>query len=95
MGDYRVDLGGLQQLIDGAATLEATIESRVAEIESRVDELHLGWAGEAASAHRAAHDERVAAVGVMREALRILGEKLSAAHSAYGTVGTTNSAMWP
>ncbi|WP_405498362.1 WXG100 family type VII secretion target [Nocardia sp. NBC_00511] len=95
MGDYRVDLGGLQQLIDAAAKLESTIEARVSQIENRVDELHVEWSGDAARAHRTAHDERVAAVATMREALRVLGEKLATAHTAYTAVGSTNAGMWP
>lgn len=82
MGDYRVDLGGLQQLIDAAAKLESTIEARVSEIESRVDELHVEWSGDAGRAHRAAHDDRVAAVATMREALQLLRQKLATAHAA-------------
>ncbi|MFE2959512.1 WXG100 family type VII secretion target [Nocardia tengchongensis] len=95
MGDYRVDLGGLQHLIDGAAKLDSTIEARISAIEQRVNELHMDWSGESARAHRAAHDDRVAAVAVMREALRALREKLASAHAAYGTVGATNASMWP
>ncbi|GAB4587643.1 WXG100 family type VII secretion target [Nocardia sp. IFM 10818] len=95
MADYRVDLTGLQRLIDGAAALESAIEDRIAEIEKRVDGLHVDWSGEAAVAHKAAHDERVAAVAEMREALRDLRGKLHAAHSAYGAVGPANQGMWP
>lgn len=95
MADYRVDLGGLQQLIDGTAKLESSIEARIAAIEKCVAELHVDWSGEAATAHRAAHDDCVAAAALMREALRALREKLSAAHTAYETVGSTNASMWP
>ncbi|WP_458691331.1 WXG100 family type VII secretion target [Nocardia tengchongensis] len=95
MGDYRVDLGGLRQLIDATAKLESAIQTRVAAIEHHVDELHLDWSGAAALAHRTAHDDRMAAVVVMREALRALREKLVSAHAAYGTVGATNASMWP
>lgn len=95
MNDYRVDIPGLQRLIDGAAALESAIENRIVEIEQRVDALHVDWTGEAAVAHKNAHDERVAAVSEMREALRELRGKLTVAHTAYGAVGRTNSGMWP
>ncbi|GAB2558137.1 WXG100 family type VII secretion target [Nocardia heshunensis] len=95
MSDYRVDLTGLQQLIDGAAALETVIEDRITAIEKRVDELHVNWAGEAAVAHRQAHEERVAAVTEMREALGELRKRLRAAHGAYSVVGPTNKGMWP
>lgn len=95
MADYRVDLTGLQRLIDGAAKLETAIENRVTEIEKRVDELHVDWSGEAAASHKNVHNERLAAVAEMRTALGELRAKLQAAHSAYGAVGPANQGMWP
>ncbi|WP_405135739.1 WXG100 family type VII secretion target [Nocardia sp. NBC_01388] len=90
-----MDLPGLQGLIDGAAALETTIENRIAEIEKRVDELHVNWSGEAAISHKSAHDERIAAVAEMRTALVDLRGKLLAAHTAYSAVGPANQGMWP
>ncbi|WP_158607959.1 WXG100 family type VII secretion target [Nocardia panacis] len=94
-GDYRVDLPGLQQLIDDAARLETTIEDLVTEIDKGIDQLHISWAGGAADAHRVAHDNRVAAIAEMRAALREMRAKLSAAHTAYTRVGSVNHGMWP
>ncbi|MEV6073150.1 WXG100 family type VII secretion target [Nocardia sp. NPDC052001] len=95
MGDYRVDLDGLQRLIDGTATLETSIEQQVRAIEDRVDALHVTWAGEAAAGHRAAHDARVAGVAEMSRALGELRGKLDAARNSYRAVGETNVGMWP
>ncbi|MFD0000730.1 WXG100 family type VII secretion target [Nocardia sp. NPDC127526] len=95
MADYRVDLPGLQRLIDGAQTLETTIENRIAEVEKRIDELHVNWSGEAAVSHRNAHNERVAAVAEMRAALQDLRNRLRTAHAAYSAVGPVNQGMWP
>ncbi|MEV6769711.1 WXG100 family type VII secretion target [Nocardia sp. NPDC051030] len=95
MGDYRVDLVGLDQLIDAAATLETEIEQQVTAIDQRVDALHVNWSGDSAVAHRAAHDERIAGVAEMRTALSDLRAKLKTAHDAYVQVGKTNAEMWP
>ncbi|WP_327141138.1 WXG100 family type VII secretion target [Nocardia sp. NBC_01327] len=95
MADFRVDLDGLQQLIDGAAKLETTIEDAVSTIEKQVDELHVNWDGAAAIAHKGAHDERIAAINEMRQALGALRDKLNTARTAYGAVGPINLGMWP
>lgn len=93
--DYRVDLPGLQRLVDGAATFETTIEDLVTDIDKRIDALHVNWSGEAAAAHRAAYEARIKAVADMRLALAELRAKLKSAHEAYSTVGPVNRGMWP
>ncbi|WP_067884451.1 WXG100 family type VII secretion target [Nocardia vaccinii] len=93
--EYRVDLDGLQRLIDDTAKLETTIEDLAAEIDKGIEQLHVSWTGAAAEAHRAAHTNRIAAATEMREALSALRGKLAAAHAAYHQVGPTNHEMWP
>ncbi|WP_067904767.1 WXG100 family type VII secretion target [Nocardia vaccinii] len=93
--EYSVDLVGLQRLVDDTAKLEATIEDLAAEIDKSIEQLHVTWTGAAADAHRAAHDNRIAAVSEMREALSMLRAKLATAHAAYHRVGPTNQGMWP
>ncbi|WP_067574924.1 WXG100 family type VII secretion target [Nocardia acidivorans] len=95
MGDYRVDLSGLQGLIDATAALEGAIEQQVAAIERRVAALHVNWSGAAAAGHRAAHEARVAGIAEMRTALVELRGKLHAARDSYLAVGETNLGMWP
>ncbi|WP_330182197.1 WXG100 family type VII secretion target [Nocardia sp. NBC_01503] len=95
MGDYRVDLSGLQQLIDATAALENAIEEQVTAIEQRVEALHVNWSGAAAAGHLAAHEARVAGVAAMRTALGELRGKLRTARDSYIAVGETNLGMWP
>ncbi|MET9489947.1 WXG100 family type VII secretion target [Nocardia sp. NPDC006630] len=95
MVDYRVDLVGLQQLIDATAKLETAIEQQVTAIEERVDALHVSWSGDAANGHRQAHDQRITGVAEMRTALRELRAKLGIARDAYAKVSETNHGMWP
>ncbi len=93
--DYRVDLDGLQRLIDDTAKLETTIEDLAAEIDKGIEQLNVSWTGTAAEAHRTAHNNHIAAATEMREALSALRSKLSAAYAAYHRVGPTNHEMWP
>jgi len=93
--DYSVDLVGLQRLIDDTAKLETTIEDLAAEIDKGIDQLHVSWSGAAADTHQTAHNDRMAAVTEMREALQALRARLSTAHHAYQSVGPTNHGMWP
>ncbi len=92
---YRVNLDEMQRLIDATATLESAIEESVTSIDKRVEALHVDWTGDTATAHKTAHDTRIAAVADMREALTELRRKLTTAREAYGAVGPTNHGMWP
>ncbi|MBY8859883.1 WXG100 family type VII secretion target [Nocardia sp. CA2R105] len=93
--DYRVDLVGLAKLIDDTATLKSSIEQNITEIDQRISDLHVTWTGDAADAHKTAHDNRIRAVADMNEALATLRQKLADALTAYQTVGPTNHGMWP
>jgi WXG100 family type VII secretion target len=92
---YRVNLDEMQRLIDATAMLETAIEEHATAIGQRVEQLHVDWTGDAATAHQGAHDERIAAVAEMRHALIELRQKLTTAREAYSAVGPTNYGMWP
>ncbi len=92
---YRVNLDEMQRLIDATSTLESALEESASSIDKRVEALHVDWTGDAATAHKIAHDTRIAAVAGMREALNELRQKLTTACEAYGVVGPTNHSMWP
>jgi len=46
---HQVDPDELQGLIDKAARIEKSITDRLAEIDKRIGDVHLGWDGEAGS----------------------------------------------
>lgn len=92
---YRVNLDEMQRLIDATATLESAIEESAASIDKRIAALHIDWTGDAATAHKTAHDTRIAAATEMQEALAELRRKLTIAREAYEAVGPTNHSMWP
>lgn len=93
--DYRVDLDGLQQLIDDTAALESALEDHAGAIDDRVAGLHVQWTGDSADAHHTAHTQRMAAITEMRQALAALRSTLAAARDAYQQVGQVNRRMWP
>jgi uncharacterized protein YukE len=59
-----------------------------------VDRLHTTWTGEAASAHRQAHEEWQCAVAEMRAGLAVMRSNASIAHGNYSNAVTTNVGMW-
>ena len=92
---YRVNLDEMQRLVDATSTLESALEESASSIDKHVEALHVDWTGDAATAHKTAHDTRIAAVAEMREALTELRKKLTTAREAYSAVGPTNHGMWP
>ncbi|MFI5781460.1 WXG100 family type VII secretion target [Nocardia sp. NPDC051570] len=93
--NYRVDLDGMQALIDKAAGLEKRIEDRLGEIRKRIADLHITWVGDAAHAHASASAEWATGAAEMNTALGELRQALDRARAAYHAVGPTNHAMWP
>lgn len=93
--DFRVDLAGMQSLVDQAADLEKRIEDRLRDIQTRVADLHIGWSGQAAEAHRSASAEWAAGAVEMNTALAELRAALEHARTVYTQAGHTNVGMWP
>ncbi|MFI9412863.1 WXG100 family type VII secretion target [Nocardia gamkensis] len=93
--DYRVDLAGMQALVDQAADLEKRIDDRVRDIQSRIADLHINWTGRVSDAHRAAATEWASGAAEMNAALGELRQALGRARSVYHSVGQTNVGMWP
>ncbi|MBY8860653.1 WXG100 family type VII secretion target [Nocardia sp. CA2R105] len=94
-GGYRIDLVGMQTLIDKANALEQQMEDRLRAIEKRVTELHVDWIGQAAQAHSDAHTQWQTGAGEMHDALTTLREALDRARTIYEEVGHVNHGMWP
>ncbi|CAM3954036.1 WXG100 family type VII secretion target [Nocardia ninae] len=93
--DYRVNLGQLDDTIATMATFGAEVEGLLREVDTKVAELHLAWASEAAQAQRAAHDRWMAGAAEMQENLGELREVARRAHTSYTTAVHTNVGMWP
>ncbi|MGY1984118.1 WXG100 family type VII secretion target [Nocardia gipuzkoensis] len=93
--DYRVDLAGMQALVDQAADLEKRIDDRLRDIQSRIADLHINWTGRVADAHRAAATEWATGAAEMNVALGELRQALGRARSVYHSAGQTKVGMWP
>lgn len=66
---YRVELEELLGFVEKLQAFEQRTEAIAARVDGQVADLHTSWAGDAATAHRAQHDEWAAAATQMREAV--------------------------
>ncbi|MFF0498221.1 WXG100 family type VII secretion target [Nocardia aobensis] len=94
-GNYRVDLVGMQNLIDKAVDFEKRLEDRLSDIRKQVTNLHIDWTGQAAQTHQQASAEWDSGATEMHTALGELRKALDHARSAYHNAGETNHGMWP
>ena len=83
MTRYRVELAELLAFVDKLKAFEERAEGIAARVDGHVAELHNSWSGDAASAHRANHDEWIAAAAQMRDALSQLRAAAHMAHHNY------------
>lgn len=92
---YRVDLDALQAFIDQLAAFDRAAERRAAEVDRRINDLHVDWSGADAAANLAFHQQWMDGVGDMRKAEEALEEAASKAQRNYRGVGEHNRRMWP
>jgi len=76
---YRVELEELLAFVEALRAFEQRAEAIATRVEEQVADLHTGWSGDAAAAHRVSHEEWSAAAAQMREAI----SELRAAHTAH------------
>jgi ESAT-6 family protein len=91
---YAVDLDQLQQRIDEMAAYEQKIEQALQHLDQVVEGLHLSWTGQAAVAHREAHEQWVAGMKEMRTGLLEMRNASTRAHGNYASAVEANSRMW-
>lgn len=94
MAQHRVNLDQLADIVDQIDRFEKKLESALEDVDGRVDRLHTTWTGDAAVAHRAAHEEWIRGVAEMRAGLATMRRNASIAHDNYSSAVTTNSGMW-
>ena len=58
---YRVELEELLAFVDRLQAFERRAEAIAARVDGQIAELHNTWSGDGASAHRARHDDWMAA----------------------------------
>lgn len=90
---YRVELDELLAFIDRLQSFETRAQDIATGVDARISELHQTWSGDAAAAHRARHDEWMAAAAQMREALAKLRTAADGAHRNYTEAAQLNVDM--
>jgi ESAT-6 family protein len=94
MTKFSVDL---EEVSDVAAEMKAfqkSFEDRLAQLDKLVADLHLTWVGEAATAHRQAHEQWTTGAKEMHEGLGDMHEAATTAHDNYHSAATSNADMW-
>jgi WXG100 family type VII secretion target len=90
---YRVELDELLAFVDRLQSFEQRAEAIAARVDGQVATLHDVWAGTAAAAHRAQHDEWMAGAAQMREALAQLRGAADNAYQQYSDAARLNVEM--
>lgn len=90
---YRVDLEELLAFVDRLQAFERDAEAIATRVDGQIADLHNTWSGDAADAHRARHDEWMAAAAQMREALARLRAAAHYAHRNYTEAAQLNLDM--
>jgi WXG100 family type VII secretion target len=90
---YRVELEELLAFVDRLQSFEQRAEAIAARVDGQIATLHDTWAGDAAAAHRAQHDEWMAGAAQMREALAQLRAGADNAHRQYTDAARLNVEM--
>jgi WXG100 family type VII secretion target len=90
---YRVDLEELLVFVDRLQSFEQRAEAIAARVDGQIATLHDTWAGNAAAAHRAQHDEWMAAAAQMPQALAQLRTAADNAHQHYTDAARLNVQM--
>jgi WXG100 family type VII secretion target len=90
---YRVELEELLAFVDRLQSFEQRAEAIAARVDGQIATLRDTWAGTAAAAHRAQHDEWMAGAAQMREALAHLRTAADNAHRHYTDAARLNLEM--
>ncbi|ABM11955.1 MULTISPECIES: WXG100 family type VII secretion target [Mycolicibacterium] len=90
---YRVELEELLAFVDRLQAFDQHAEAVATRVDGQIANLHDTWSGDGAAAHRARHDEWMAAAAQMREALAQLRAAAHRAHRNYTEAAQLNLDM--
>lgn len=90
---YRVELNELEGFVEKLQAFEQHAEAAINRIDQQIAQMHTSWSGDAADAHRAQHDEWVAAARQMHEAVVALRTAAKDSHRNYSEAVDLNLAM--
>lgn len=90
---YRVELEELLAFVDRLQHFDQRAESIAVRVDGQIAALRDTWAGHAAAAHRAQHDQWMAGAAQMREAVAQLRAAADNAHRHYTDAARLNVEM--
>jgi WXG100 family type VII secretion target len=91
---YAVDLPLAFEVVSSLAAVEAELDEVVAELRSRIAQLHATWAGTAAAAHLEAHASWEASYREMHAALAAMRSAVRVAADNYASAAQAGAAQW-
>jgi WXG100 family type VII secretion target len=91
---YTADLEQLASHVHHAEAFVDDLDEALGHLTNVVGDLHLTWKGDAADAHRLAHEEWVRGAEEMKDALSVLAAAARRAHGNYHSAASTNADMW-
>jgi uncharacterized protein YukE len=84
----------MQEVVDDLAQITSALERALGEADAAADRLQTVWSGDAAAAHRTAHDRWSRDATQMNAAVAKLRVLLATARANYDSAGSTNQRMW-
>jgi WXG100 family type VII secretion target len=94
MSRIAVDVDALAELIDRLAAFEAQLVRTRAEVDARVQALHVTWSGDSAAAQASAHERWQRGAAQVHEALADLRAIVCEARANYASALAANRRMW-
>ncbi|MGC5248137.1 WXG100 family type VII secretion target [Gordonia sp. DT219] len=91
---FHVEPAALESASELLVAFEESTESFIAEIDRKVDQLHIEWQGQAAASHIRAHQQWAKGAADMRKSVAELGVVVGGAHRNYAAAVARNSSMW-
>jgi len=84
----------LRSLVEGFARITVALGDAVSDADDAASRLHGVWSGDAAAAHRTAHDRWASDAARMNAALERLRGLLDVAGANYDSAVAANQRMW-
>lgn len=92
---YRIELAAVEKFVDDLARFAATVDDRIGTLDDQIEDLHVGWTGDGAIAHRSAHNQWREGVADIREAIVEIRRAANHSHAAFGGLQEHARKMWP
>ena len=91
---FSLDVEALAAMVTDLGRGHAAMTALAADLQRRIDELHLSWEGQAADAHRLAQAAWNQGFHEMREALARMRQAADTAHRNYTSAAAVNHQLW-